>query len=294
LKKQRLSAIYNLARPYQYIKNSFVFLPAFFSFKINDVRLLYEAAIVFIAFSLVASAVYIFNDWKDRELDRSHPEKCLRPIASGQITTVTAFGFLVVFLTGGLILAIISSMDVFFIIGFYFILNVLYSFQLKHIPIIDVTIISAGFVLRLFAGAEATQVALSHWIIVITFLLALFLSLAKRRDDILIFIKTDQKTRNVIDGYNLKFLDAAMVMTAAIVVLAYILWSISPEVSARLLSENIFFTSIFVVLGILRYMQITFVEEKSGNPTRILIKDRFIQLTLICWIGSFLYVLYFN
>lgn len=125
-----------------------------------------------------------------------------------------------------------------------------------------------------------------------TFLLALFLSLAKRRDDVLIYLKTDQKMRKVIDGYNLKFLDAAMMMTASIVVVAYILWSVSPEVAERLNTQNIYLSAVFVVLGILRYMQIALVEEKSGNPSKVLLRDRFIQLTMVGWISVFVWILY--
>ena len=287
-----ITAIVSLARPHQYTKNLFIFLPAFFAFKIDELDLLLKATITFTAFCLVASAVYILNDWMDQDEDRNHPEKRFRPIASGQIGTYTAFSIFIFFLFGGATLAILSSYKVFLFISVYFAINVAYSLKLKHIPIIDITIISTGFVLRLFAGAEATNVELSHWIIVMTFLLALFLSLGKRREDVLIFLKTHKKSRKLIDGYNLKFLDSAMIMTASIVVLAYILWSITPEVSSRLSTENIFLTSIFVILGILRYMQITFVEEKSGNPTKLLLKDKFIQLSLFGWVGSFVWILY--
>ena len=174
----------------------------------------------------------------------------------------------------------------------YLALNCAYSLKLKHIAIIDVVVIASGFVIRLLVGAEATQVVLSHWIIVMTFLLALFLSLAKRRDDVLIYLETDQKPRKVIDGYSLKFLDASMVMTASIVVLAYILWSISPEVAARLRSQDLYLSAVFVVLGVMRYLQIALVEENSGNPSKILLNDRFIQLTLLGWVGVFLWIFY--
>ena len=192
----------------------------------------------------------------------------------------------------GSIVSYLVSPSVLFLVLTYLILNLAYTVKLKHIAIIDIVIISTGFVVRLLVGAEATQVDLSHWIIVMTFLLALFLSLAKRRDDVLIYLKTDQKMRKVIDGYNLKFLDAAMVMTSSIVIVAYILWSISPEVAERLNTQNIYLTAVFVVLGILRYMQIAFVEEKSGNPSKVLLRDRFIQLTLVGWVSVFVWILY--
>lgn len=289
-----LKNIILLARPHHYVKNLFIFLPAFFAFKIDDPALIWKTLIAFAAFSLTASAVYILNDWKDQEEDRKHPVKRSRPIASGEVGTPGAFMLFGIFLFAGAVLALISSTQIFFIIAIYFLLNVAYSLKLKHVPIIDISIISTGFVLRLFVGAEAAEVDLSHWIIVMTFLLALFLSLAKRRDDVIIYLNSDKKVRKVIDGYDLKFLDSAIVMTSSIVVLAYILWSLSPEVSSRLSSGNTFLTAIFVVLGILRYMQITFVEEESGNPTRVMLKDKFIQMSLLGWVASFVWILYLS
>jgi 4-hydroxybenzoate polyprenyltransferase len=287
-----LKDIVALARPHQYIKNFFVFLPAFFAFKLHEPRVLLDAGVVFIAFCLTASSVYILNDWQDRADDRKHPEKQFRPLASGRVTAFQAFSTLASFLLGGVLLAATSGSAVISLLAIYFLLNLAYSYKLKHQPIIDITCISIGFVLRLFAGAAATGVNLSHWIIVMTFLLALFLALAKRRDDVVLCNTTGQQARKVIDGYNLKFLDAAMVMTASIVVLAYILWSISPTVTAKLSSSYTFLTAIFVVLGILRYMQISFVEEKSGSPTKVLLRDRFVQMTLVGWLGSFVWILY--
>lgn len=287
-----LKDLFKLARPYQYSKNLFVFIPAFFAFQITELNLMLNALIAFIAFSLLASAVYVFNDWVDRHDDAQHPEKSHRPIASGRINGAIAFTFMIALLLSGGVTAFSISVEVLALVISYLILNVAYTLKLKHIAIIDITVIASGFVIRLLVGAKVTQVELSHWIIVMTFLLALFLSLAKRRDDVLIYLKTDQKMRKVIDGYNLKLLDSAMIMTASIVVMAYILWSISPEVTDRLNTKNLYLTAVFVVLGILRYMQITLVEEQSGNPSRILLGDNFLQLILAGWIGCFIWILY--
>lgn len=281
-----------LARPNQYIKNLFIFVPAFFAFQLTELALVINAVVAFIAFSMLASAVYIFNDWIDRYDDARHPDKKNRAIASGRVKGDTAFWWLGFLMLGGLAIAYTLSDKIFFIVIAYLVINVAYSLRLKHTAIIDIFIIAIGFILRLMVGAEATQVDLSHWIIVMTFLLALFLSLAKRRDDVLIYIKTDLKMRKVIDGYNLKFLDAAMMMTASITIVAYILWSISPEVALRLNSENLYLTAAFVILGILRYMQIAFVQQESGNPSKVLLKDSFIQLTLLGWVGVFVWLLY--
>lgn len=287
-----LRDLLKLSRPHQYSKNFFVFIPAFFAFQLTDIELMFKAGMSFISFSLVASAVYIFNDWIDRHEDALHPEKSSRPLVSGHIKAPIAFSFLAILLLSGCMVSYSVSTNVFLLVITYLLLNLAYTIKLKHISIIDIAIISTGFVIRLLVGAEATQVDLSHWIIVMTFLLALFLSLAKRRDDVLIYLNTNQKMRKVIDGYNLKFLDAAMIMTSSIVVVAYILWSISPEVAERLDTKHAYLSSIFVVLGVLRYMQIAFVEEKSGNPSKVLLRDRFIQLTLISWASIFMWILY--
>lgn len=287
-----LQDIAELARPHQYVKNIFIFLPAFFAFKLHSPVVIWNASMAFAAFSLVASSVYIFNDWNDRQEDRNHPQKCLRPIASGRLGPGRAFLSLGIFLCTGLFIAASTVSGILNFLVTYFLLNIAYSLKLKHQSIIDISIIATGFVIRLFAGAAATGVVLSHWIIVMTFLLALFLALAKRRDDVLIQASTEQKTRKVIDGYNLKFLDASMVMTASIVILAYILWSMSSDVPEKFSTPNTYLTAMFVVLGVMRYLQIALVEERSGNPTKILLKDTFLQLTLIGWVGSFTWILY--
>ena len=186
------------------------------------------------------------------------------------------------------------SFEVFALVLIYLVLNIAYTIKLKHIAIIDILVISSGFVIRLLVGAEATLVNISNWIIVMTFLLALFLSLAKRRDDVLIYIKVDQKMRKVIDGYNLNFLDSLMTMTASITIVSYIVWSVLPEVTQRFKTENLYLTSIFVVIGIIRYIKITLVEEKSGNPSNILLNDRLIQMTLVGWLSVFGWILYFK
>ncbi len=284
--------IAELARPHQYAKNIFIFLPAFFAFKLHDPEVIWNAFLAFAAFSLAASSVYIFNDWNDCHEDRNHPRKCYRPIASGRVTSRRAFFFLALFLAGALILAVSLIPGILYLLGTYVLLNIAYSLGLKHQSVIDVTLISTGFVIRLFAGAAATGVVLSHWIIVMTFLLALFLALAKRRDDVIIQASTEQRTRKVIDGYNLKFLDASMVMTASIVILAYILWALSQDVPEKFSSPNTYLTAIFVVMGIMRYLQIALVEEQSGSPTRVLFRDSFLQLTLLGWLGSFVWIMY--
>lgn len=283
---------YKLARPYQYTKNLFIFLPLFFYFQITNAELLISALYAFISFSLLASAVYVFNDWLDRQDDAQHPTKKNRPIASGRIGFKSAALFFAVLTVSGFLLSYSINIQVFLIMLGYFLLNIAYTLKLKHIPILDVTVIAIGFVIRLFVGAFATGVLLSNWIIVMTFLLALFMALAKRRDDVVIYMKTQQKMRKVIDGYNLKFLDVSITISATIVMVSYLMWSMSNEIIEKLDNNYVYLTSLFVFLGIMRYMQITFVEEKSENPSKILLKDRFIQTVVLIWFCVFSIIIY--
>ena len=275
---------FHLARPTQYVKNLFIFLPIFFAFEFDDFSLLKGALISFFAFSFIASAVYGINDWRDRAADAQHPEKKNRPIASGRIGWLFVIVFVLTMGMSGLALGGIVSDSVFKLLLVYLALNIGYSFGLKNVAIVDVFIISSGFVIRLLVGSFSTDIALSQWIVVMTFLLARFLSLAKRRDDEVIYFKTKNKVRKASGGYNLLFLDASLVMTSTIVVLAYILWSISPEVQGRIGSVHLYITSVFVVLGVMRYLQIAFVEQLSGNPTKVLLSDKFIQVTISLWV----------
>lgn len=284
--------VLKLIRPHQYIKNLFIFLPLFFALKVTHVDLLIPALWAFAAFSLTASAVYVFNDYLDIEEDRQHPKKKSRPLASGEVSKTQARGLMAGLAVTGLGLMAWIDLTAFYVLTGYVILNLAYTLRLKHVAVIDVAIISLGFVLRLFVGSFVTGVPLSMWIVVMTFLLALFLALAKRRDDVLIYLETGRKMRKVIDGYNLKFLDSAMVMMASVVIVAYTLYTISADVMNRLHSEYLYLTVIFVILGILRYMQIAFVEEDSGSPTRLMLKDRFLLIVVIGWLATFFGIIY--
>jgi len=284
--------IIKLMRPHQYIKNLFIFLPLFFALKITDTGLLFNAVIAFIAFSLTASAIYTLNDYHDIEEDKQHPKKKYRPLASGMINKSQAIIIMSVLFVSGFTLMAILSLEAAGILLTYVLMNIAYSFYLKHIAILDVVIIAIGFVLRLFIGSVVADIPLSMWIVIMTFLLALFMALAKRRDDVLIYLDTGKKMRKVIDGYNLQFLDTAMAIMASVVIVAYTIYTTSAEVVARVHSEYLYLTALFVILGIMRYLQVAFVLKDSGSPTKIVLKDRFMQFTLVGWIVTFAWILY--
>lgn len=286
-------SVFRLMRVHQAIKNFFIFAPLFFAAQLTEIPLLINTLMAFIAFSFGASVVYIFNDYMDIEDDQKHPQKKYRPLAAGDIKKSQAI--LIMLPLGTLSMMIMGSISISAtaILLFYMVLNVLYSMRLKHVPICDVIIVAIGFVLRLFVGFAVTGVAFSMWIAIMTFLLALFMALAKRRDDILIGIETGEKMRRVVDGYNLQFLDSAITITVSVLIVAYIIYTTSSEMLMREHGEYLYATSLFVILGILRYLQVTLVLEDSGSPTKIVLKDRILQGIILCWVLCFLWILYF-
>jgi len=281
----------SLIRPQQYVKNFFVFAPFLFAFNYNGSDFI-QVCLVFVLFSLIASSIYIFNDLTDIEEDKQHPVKKHRALASGTISKGNAIVLMICLAVQGLIISYFLNFDLFFVVSSYMLFNIVYSVKLKHIVLVDVFIIASGFVMRIFAGAFVIDVSPSMWIIIMTFLLALFLAIAKRRDDI-ILSRQGNAIRKNIDGYNIELVNASMVMMAAVIIVSYIIYTISPEVTLRMHSDKLYLTVFFVILGILRYMQLTFVEERSGNPTKVVLTDRFMQVTLLLWFSSFMAVAMF-
>lgn len=284
-----------LIRPQQWIKNGFVLIPMFFGGRLLNVDDAIASVVTFFAFSFVASAIYCFNDIVDVEADRRHPVKCHRPIASGAVSVPTAYALMV-------ILTLLSALLLFFlpqragetagIVAFYFLLNMAYCLWLKRHAIIDVCTVAFGFVLRILAGGMACEVAVSNWLVLMTFLLALFLSFAKRRDDVLRMNETGEPPRRNTIRYNLTFVNQAITVTGTVTLVCYIMYTVSPEVVSRFHAPYLYLTSIFVLVGLLRYMQLTVVDEVSGDPTKILLRDRFTQAIVVAWIMSFLLIIY--
>ena len=281
-----------LIRPHHYIKNVFILFPLFFSGELINVSQIFNGLIAFVAFSISASAIYIFNDYMDIKNDRKHPKKKYRPLANGSINKNTGLFLMIVFLITGVFVMYFVSINSLIVLIIYIILNLLYSLKLKQISLLDICIISIGFVLRLFVGSFAYNVELEFWIIVMTFLLALFLALAKRRDDVLILNNTKTKMRKSIDGYNLKLIDESMSIMSSVIIVAYIQYTTSFKIIEKFNNENLYLTSLFVIFGIMRYLQITLVKKKSGSPTEVVLKDKIIQINLIFWILSFAWIIY--
>jgi decaprenyl-phosphate phosphoribosyltransferase len=288
-----------LLRVEQWVKNLFVFVPLFFSGNIKNFDLLTKSIFAFIIFSMAASVVYILNDYNDIEADKKHPEKRRRPLASGDVSKSQAIGIFI-----GIVIADIAL--VFFaqnyfgenlwkfaaIVGSYFVMNLAYTFKLKHVPIVDISIIATGFVLRVLAGGYMTGISISQWAILLTFVLALVLAIGKRRGE-LINAQVSGKTRRALDGYNVQFADIALSISVTLAIMCYLMFTLSPEVQAKFHSR-VFYTVLFVLFAFLRYLQQTLVYNRTESPTKILYRDRYIQITLILWVAAFLIQIYFK
>jgi decaprenyl-phosphate phosphoribosyltransferase len=289
---QKFKTFLHLLRPHQYLKNGFIWLPVFFGYRIFDAPAVGRTLSAFAAFCLMASTIYIINDYRDREEDRRHPVKKNRPLASGAVSPrgaawvgLACFGASI-----SLALALLPAACLYLLLA-YLLLNIAYSQSLKHIPIVDIVCIALGFVLRIFMGGAATDIPISPWIVIMAFLLALFLALAKRRDDLLL-LGENGPVRKAIDGYNREFISLAMSVMASVIIVAYILYTVSPEVVAKHGTHRLYITGFWVLLGLLRYLQITFVEERSGSPTLVLIKDFMLQAVIGLWLANIFILLY--
>ncbi len=283
--------ILTLLRPHQWIKNAFVAAPLFFTPQAVSGAALVHVALGVACFSAMASAIYVFNDWRDREVDRKHPIKRLRPLAAGTIASGTALAFAFCLALASSAVALIWLSHGFAVVlAIYVLQNLAYNFWLKQIAILDVLCIAIGFVLRIYAGGELIGVTPTVWIVACTLLLALFLAFAKRRDDLVLGV--DDEHRLSLSGYNLPFIDASLTIVLAALVVSYLLYTTQPENMARMHSDKLFLTAPFVIAGVLRYLQVTLVEHRSGSPTRLALSDRFLMLTILGWVATFAWLIY--
>lgn len=289
---EKITLHLRILRPAQWIKNAFIFAPLVFGGELLNGTALVSAVIACLAFCFAASSIYCFNDIHDVDDDRRHPVKCHRPIASGAVTIAEAYALMFVMLAAAVAMALAAGTGVLAVILFYWVLNLAYCAKLKQFAIIDVCIVAFGFVLRLLAGGLATGVVLSQWIVLMTFLITLFMSFAKRRDDVLRMEATGEAPRKNTIHYNLTFINQAITITASVTLVCYIMYTVSPEVQAQFHTQYLYLTTVFVLVGLLRYIQIAVVEKKSGNPTKIIIHDHFIQAVVALWLITFIILIY--
>ncbi len=284
-----------LLRPQQWLKNFFIFAPLIFSKHLFQGGYFWIVALAFIVFSLLSSTVYVINDIADREADRLHPVKRTRPIAAGTISVPQAMG-----LAFGLLLVVAALMTqlnakFLFVAALYFVLNIGYSFFLKHVLLVDVFIVAAGFMLRVLAGAFVIDVQVSEWLVLCTLFVSLFLSISKRRGELLLVRNSESyEGRAVLREYEVDFMDQMMTIAAAGMAISYALYTVAERTVKEFGTANLIFTTVFVLFGIFRYLYLVRAKKTEDNPTRLLISDPATIVNVAAWFLVCVIIIYLN
>ncbi|MFA6468965.1 MAG: decaprenyl-phosphate phosphoribosyltransferase [Bacteroidota bacterium] len=284
-----------LLRPAQWLKNSFVFTPLIFSKHLFDQDYLFNAALAFFAFSCASSLIYIVNDIVDRDADKLHPEKKKRPIASGEISISIAIIMAMFSGAAAFVISLFLPNEFAYAMLLYVVIQFAYSFHLKHIVILDLFIIATGFMLRVFSGALAIQVDISHWLVITTLFLSLFLAASKRRAELMMIKKQNFETkRRVLQEYSIPFLDSLLLITTTGMAISYSLYTMAERTIEVFRSEYLIFTTVFVLFGIFRYLFLVLVKEQGENPTAILTNDTPTAINLFFWLITCIMIIYFH
>ena len=283
-----------LLRPHQWVKNGFVFVGLLFSDVSNDWRLRGSVALAAAGFCLLSSCVYVLNDIFDRRADQAHPLKRRRPLASGAVRTGEALALAIVCAIAGFALGAAAAGRVVVMLVAYLLLNLAYSAGLKHVAILDVFIIAAGFMLRIFAGTWGVGIAPSQWLLLCGLLLTIFLGFAKRRAELMVSLgggSNDASPRPVLDDYSPALLDTMMAISAAGVIVSYSLYTVSPDTIALHHTDKLIYTLPFVLYGIFRYI---FLVHRHGgeDPASTLLSDAHMLITGVAWLCVTLWLLW--
>ena len=281
--KNRLRLLLASMRPHQWTKNLFVLAPLLFGRKLTDPAAVGQSLLAFVTFCLLASAVYIFNDWLDADDDRAHPEKKDRPISSGALPESVALTGAVVLGVAAGILAVTVGSKFTAVAAIYAALMLTYCLALKKMMVLDAMAIAAGFVLRVVAGAVAVNVETTHWLVACTFLLALFLAFAKRRQELLALSVNAPDHRQVLGRYSVTYLEHVNNILIGAAIVCYALYTVAPETVNRFGTDALIYGSVFVIYGMFRYLALTSDPSKGGNPSKILLTDPPLLLTLAGW-----------
>lgn len=286
-----LAPYLKLLRPHQWVKNGFVFVGLIFGEAFSNLALLGQVALAALAFSLAASSIYVINDLADREKDRLHPVKRHRPLAAGTVNVTQALLLAGACLFGALMLAHTVSLAVLLIVAAYAAINVGYSMGLKHVVVLDVFIIAAGFMLRLLAGTLGMGIAPSNWLLLCGLMLTLFLGFSKRRAELAAMSGKGGSHRKVLDDYDPALLDQFITVCAGATVVSYSLYTVSPETVALHGTTNLMGTVPFVVYGMFRYLFLLHRRGGGGDPAAELLRDRHLLLAFGGWLGTVLFIL---
>ncbi len=288
-----VKAIFQLTRPQQWVKNGVLLAGLIFSGNGTDWQYALTSLLATGLFCLLSSTVYIINDWADAKADRKHPIKSQRPIASGKVSPSTAFIMIIILGSAALAGSFWLNFEFALVASAYLLLNICYTLYLKHIVIIDVMSIASGFVLRALAGAVVISVDFSGWLLISSFLLALFLALGKRRHELVHLDDGGKEHRRTLQKYSSYFLDQLIGVVTPAVLVCYLFYVISPEVQQKLGTAYLYLTAPFVIYGIFRYLYLIHLEEMGGSPTKILLTDRPIIFNVLLWLLTVSWLLYF-
>lgn len=274
-------ALIAAARPAQWVKNAIILVPAIFALRATDSASMGRALAATAAFCLLSSATYLGNDIADRQKDRAHPDKRYRPLASGELSVPFASLVAALFACLGLAVALgVSGALVLVALG-YLVLQIAYSSVLKGVPVLDVFAIAAGFVLRVVAGAAAVDVPISNWLYLTTLFLALFLALEKRRAEMTLMGSDASQHREILSEYSVGLLDQLVAIAASGAVITYSLYTLAPETVRKFGTDRLKLTIPFVLYGIFRYLYLVHRHNAGGQPERVLVRDRGMQLTVL-------------
>ncbi len=289
-----LMGMIRLLRPSQWSKNAVLFAALVFSMHLFDGRDVVTVVGAFVVFCCLASSAYVMNDLRDCERDRRHPLKALRPLPAGQVSRTTASllsgGLFVVGAFGALALGTGFAALAFL----YVALQVAYTFALKDVVILDVMAIAAGFVIRAAAGGVVIGVPVSPWLIICTFLLMMFLGFSKRRHELIVLEADATAHRANLREYSPYLLDQMIAVVTASTVVAYAIYTASPEVREKLGTDKLYLTIPFVLFGIFRYLYLVHQREEGGNPTQLLLSDRPLIADLLLWLATVAVLLYWR
>jgi 4-hydroxybenzoate polyprenyltransferase len=273
-----------LMRPYQWVKNIFVFTGLLFGHAWHDADLVAQVLIAFAAFCLVSSAIYTLNDIVDLEQDRQHPKKCKRPLASGQVPLSAAVMLAVMLAVMGLGLAYTASPTVLVILVGYALMNIAYSFQLKHVVILDVFIIATGFMLRILAGTLGVGIPPSQWLLLCGLMVTLFLGFTKRRAEIIALSEDKVAHRKVLEHYSPVLLDKMIGVTAAGLIMSYSLYTMNADTIRIHGTGNLIYTVPFVMYGVFRYIYLLHHQSRGGDPSHDLVRDPHLFIAVGAWL----------
>jgi 4-hydroxybenzoate polyprenyltransferase len=279
----RPAALLRLLRPLQWTKNLLVFAALLFARRFGETLEVERALVVFAAFCMASSALYAFNDLMDRQADRRHPRKRLRPVASGAVAPGGAVAAAVTLALLALLLASSATPPARWCLASYIALGAAYSVFLKRVVILDVFVVAAGFVLRAAAGGLAIEVEISPWLLVCTMLLALFLAVAKRRSE-LREAAAPAAHRSVLGDYTPALLDQMIAVTAACTLMAYVLYTFSEQTVRKFPSGLMPLTALFVVFGLFRYLHLIYRKDEGGEPEALLLRDPAIRWTVLLYV----------